>query len=472
MLEHIRAALRILTDHSSQASGEPGKILPASYHHLLRQPITAIVASVLTVDQELNAEAKAAFDVLANSVHLNVGAWLLLANTPGVAKWPPVNIPLELAHDAALFDRLRGALADLARGPLTARPEPELRNQIQQVIEFADKYLAEADVVWHYTAVADEKKKNGNEDPLLWDHLNTYHRDLLAARAAILEAGKPLAVALERIGEDSSALLALLNAAEAKNPTAAASLWPPLKVTLQRIAIHSTLPSAGKTDAGGELIGRLLAGRDDAELTRSELAFLSAHLRNYRLPLSKVQQEKKATGESETLARLHKLKTIRDYNRNLQAAPAPTGAAQPDDNNGAKTPPDKTKQSEGNGGASPTPEQPATDPNVKRKEVLEGLQPADRKAYLAYQYAETMAEKRLQDREAYDWLKEHRIDASKGDVGELADYGLPAFDTWGKQLRNARKPLGEQKYTRRGGRRAGRSIVAGKEIEYQRGSDE
>jgi hypothetical protein len=34
------------------------------------------------------------------------------------------------------------------------------------------------------------------------------------------------------------------------------------------------------------------------------------------------------------------------------------------------------------------------------------------------------------------------------------------------------KPLGEQKYTRRAGRATGRSIAAGKEIEYQRGSDE
>ncbi len=84
----------------------------------------------------------------------------------------------------------------------------------------------------------------------------------------------------------------------------------------------------------------------------------------------------------------------------------------------------------------------------------------------------TGAGKRPQDREAYDWLKENGIDADKGDVGELADYRLPAFDTWGKQLRNARKPLGEQKYTRRGGRPTGRSIVAGKEIEYQRGCDE
>jgi hypothetical protein len=69
------------------------------------------------------------------------------------------------------------------------------------------------------------------------------------------------------------------------------------------------------------------------------------------------------------------------------------------------------------------------------------------------------------------YSRENGIDTDKGDVGELADYELPASDTWSRQLRNARKPLGEQKYTRRAGRAAGRSIVAGKEIEYQRGGD-
>ena len=60
--------------------------------------------------------------------------------------------------------------------------------------------------------------------------------------------------------------------------------------------------------------------------------------------------------------------------------------------------------------------------------------------------------KRLEDHQAYNWLKENKIDTDKGDAGELADYTLPAFDTWSRQLRNARKVLGEQKYTRRAGR--------------------
>ena len=99
-----------------------------------------------------------------------------------------------------------------------------------------------------------------------------------------------------------------------------------------------------------------------------------------------------------------------------------------------------------------------------RKAILANLQPADRKAYLANQYAETMAGKQLQDHEAYDWLKENGIDTDKGDVGELADYNWPSFDSWSKQLRNARNPLGEQKYTRRKGRAAGKSIVRADEV--------
>ena len=99
------------------------------------------------------------------------------------------------------------------------------------------------------------------------------------------------------------------------------------------------------------------------------------------------------------------------------------------------------------------------------------MEPAVRKAYLAFQYAESKVERALEDREGYDWLKENSIDQDKGDVGELADYTLPAFDTWSRQLREARKALGEQKYTPRTGRAVGASIVKGDEIEYQRGDD-
>jgi hypothetical protein len=99
---------------------------------------------------------------------------------------------------------------------------------------------------------------------------------------------------------------------------------------------------------------------------------------------------------------------------------------------------------------------------------LAGLQPADRKAYLSFVYAEGKVGKRLEDHEAHGWLEENGIDTDKGGMGELADYKLPVLDTWSRQLRNARGPLKEQKYTRRAGRSKGGSIVTGREIERQK----
>jgi hypothetical protein len=126
----------------------------------------------------------------------------------------------------------------------------------------------------------------------------------------------------------------------------------------------------------------------------------------------------------------------------------------------------------GKGAAASTPEQLATVSGGTREAVLRNLKPSVLKAYLAFQYAEKMKERRLEDREAHTWLKENGIDQGKGDFAELVDYKLPSFDTWGRQLRNARGPLGEQKYTRRAGRAIGSSIVRSDEIEYQRGDEE
>jgi hypothetical protein len=96
---------------------------------------------------------------------------------------------------------------------------------------------------------------------------------------------------------------------------------------------------------------------------------------------------------------------------------------------------------------------------------LESLDPADRKAYLAFQAIESKEGRRLKDREAFDLLKEHGLPDEARDSGELTDYELPfGFDTWARQLRFARRELGEQKNTRRAGRVAGKSIVRHNEI--------
>jgi hypothetical protein len=104
---------------------------------------------------------------------------------------------------------------------------------------------------------------------------------------------------------------------------------------------------------------------------------------------------------------------------------------------------------------------------VQPEEPLRQLEPADRRAYLSFCLAEGKKGKRLEDRKAYEFLKEEVIFDDKGDLGELADYKLPAFDTWSRQLRNARNSLDEQKYTRRNKRATGKSIVKGDQIEFQ-----
>jgi hypothetical protein len=136
---------------------------------------------------------------------------------------------------------------------------------------------------------------------------------------------------------------------------------------------------------------------------------------------------------------------------------------------GSLPPAAKLAEDEGNGGTRTASGKEQSPIATGRESVLRQLQPADRKAYLSFQYVESKAGKRLEDREAYNLLKEEGIPTDKGDLGELADYELPIFATWSKQVRNARKPLDEQKYTCRGGRDAGRSIVLGRKIEYQKG---
>jgi len=100
-----------------------------------------------------------------------------------------------------------------------------------------------------------------------------------------------------------------------------------------------------------------------------------------------------------------------------------------------------------------------------RDAALLQLKPVIRKAFAAFEYAEASNGRRLEDREAYDWLRKNGIDAAKDDYGSLADYGLPnSFETFKRYLTAARKPLGENKYTRRAGR-TGRSIVRKSDVE-------
>jgi hypothetical protein len=85
------------------------------------------------------------------------------------------------------------------------------------------------------------------------------------------------------------------------------------------------------------------------------------------------------------------------------------------------------------------------------------LPPSRKKAYLEYLDAIAKNPNELNgalDREVYDWVKEHAD-------GEP----LPAFNTWDRYVRDARKHLGKQKNTPRKGRATGKSVVSEDQIE-------
>ena len=109
---------------------------------------------------------------------------------------------------------------------------------------------------------------------------------------------------------------------------------------------------------------------------------------------------------------------------------------------------------------------------ASRESIIQGMSPADRKAFLSFEYAQTNAGKKLDDQEAYCLLKDEGIPDRQGETGDLTGYDLPAFLTWARQLRSARKALGEQKYKRRARRVHGKSIVNSDEIERGKSKNE
>jgi hypothetical protein len=134
------------------------------------------------------------------------------------------------------------------------------------------------------------------------------------------------------------------------------------------------------------------------------------------------------------------------------------------------TPPNREGDKEANnGGQDALPRQEGNGEDFhspSKEELVRNMERSVRLAYLAFCYAESKAGNRLEDREAYDLLKEEGIPANRGGRGDLEDYDLPSFDTWTRYLRDARKLLGEQKYTRRAGRSTGKSIAQADQIEY------
>ena len=113
--------------------------------------------------------------------------------------------------------------------------------------------------------------------------------------------------------------------------------------------------------------------------------------------------------------------------------------------------------SEGDGTASTAGAQRGAEAFLKLGKVIQ-------LAYWSFQAIESNSGRKLEDREAYDILTENELPTDKGDLGGLADYEPPAFGTWARYLRDARKAMGESKYAKRSGRRHGKSIATPDEI--------
>jgi hypothetical protein len=325
----------------------------------------------------------------------------------------------------------------------------------------------------------DRAFRNGRDLPDLQNDADTF-----AAMNRLVEVGKALAAELERASEDSTELHRLLDAAfmglEKDRYTA---VWEPLRVSLARIATVVALtppPGSGlPVQQKGDI---MVSSRRDGVLQLSQLADWCEVQQRELIPLLKTDgfisdaRERKTRAVYDELCErltnakwhsiLRKLTPSRFYT--AKNAIATLGEVE----SGCREVLRRLNEKQGEGihGAGATLKQPAIASGTTREAVLRQLEPAVRKAYLAFQYAETLIGRRMEDREAYDWLRENGIDQGKGDLGELTDYELPdSLETFRRYLGTARKSLGEGKYTKRGGRTHGRSIVRGNEIEYQKG---
>jgi len=122
------------------------------------------------------------------------------------------------------------------------------------------------------------------------------------------------------------------------------------------------------------------------------------------------------------------------------------------------------------GDRPPTPGGTDAEPTGEQapRDRFDKLPRARRLAYFAFLYVAQKTETppdRLTDREAFDWLRENGIDEPDEIAGELADYCLPdRLDTFTGYCTQARRALGETKYSTRRDRPTGSSIVRADQI--------
>jgi len=106
------------------------------------------------------------------------------------------------------------------------------------------------------------------------------------------------------------------------------------RLALERRAGKPSLTAA--TGDTASFLEQLLAGPDDAELTPRELALLEAHLRQ-PISLEQMKREAMAGSLGKAVGR-NKLKLIRDFNRSLRKANAPSASQQPEPHRTAQMP--------------------------------------------------------------------------------------------------------------------------------------
>ncbi|MDC3223572.1 hypothetical protein OAU26_01425 [Mariniblastus sp.] len=111
---------------------------------------------------------------------------------------------------------------------------------------------------------------------------------------------------------------------------------------------------------------------------------------------------------------------------------------------------------------SATPLQAATDVDPAENEAIEAIAklPKSKKlAYLAAEYANSKLNKQLTDGEAWEYLHENGIEG----CDELNDYKLPKKTSFANYMNVARREMGKQKYSPRGGR-TGRSVAKSSDL--------
>jgi hypothetical protein len=204
----------------------------------------------------------------------------------------------------AWLDELELRLDEAELTPPTATPArqvetspPTLRNLVDTFLCQAGEYFAWNHLTDLAAINAGENAKRRITDPADQSRISDAFGQRQTARRAMLDTGRQLAPRLEAAGENSTGLLAFLNAIDGGGgPPTAAPLWAPLKAALQRLADREALrldaipPGAQDwrdlAETCRELAGRLDANAGeplDREPLEPLLAELVIHKRRLEL---------------------------------------------------------------------------------------------------------------------------------------------------------------------------------------------